>query len=458
MNRNIENWFIHHEVRVKEVADAVHNQPELSGQEYTACRVTRDFLEDFGFQTTTYRIPPALQDNCVIGRWGEGHPIIGIIGEYDALPGLGQESVPYYAPIPGPGHGCGHSLMAAGCVAAAAAVKSEMEAEGRNGTILYYGCPAEEGGYGKVHMIKMGLFEEPDLCIAWHAGGMFRVAEFIMQSLTSLEVDFVGKSAHAACEPEMGRSALDAVQLMNLGVEFLREHVKSDTRIHYCIRNGGERPNVVPDHSTVSYYIRNQTKKDNMETVERVIEIAAGAAVMTGTEAVCRVLGGSSDSLLNYTLNEVLYQSLLKIPPITYSEEERTFARILYHNAVGGESDHELLPTEIQKLCRKGWYTSGSSDITDVSHVVPTVQLFGGGTVNGIPGHHWSVTAVTGTSIGVKGALFAGKAIAQFFVDLLNSPETVKVAREEFDTASEKILPYEPVCVEKYDLKVNIEK
>ena len=460
MNRIIGQWYEKNSDEVRELADAIHDRPEVSGQEYFACMKTREFLERHGFQTDLYKIPPAAEHNCVVGRWGSGHPVIGILGEYDALPWLGQESVPYYAPVPGPGHGCGHSLMAAACASAAAAAKEAMEVEGKKGTILYYGCPAEEGGYGKVHMIQMGLFKEPDLCIAYHAGGQFRVAEFIMQSLTSLEVEFIGKSAHAACEPEMGRSALDGVQLMNLGVEFLREHVGQDTRIHYCITEGGKRPNVVPDRSRVSYYIRNDEKRDNTETVKRVMEIAAGAALMTGTEAVCHVLGGSADSLLNHTLNRTLYESLLKIPPISYTEEERHFANTLYKNAVGKEPspDQELLPTGIQPLCGKGWHTPGSSDITDVSHVVPTVQLFGGGTADGLPGHHWSITAVTGTEIGRKGAVFAGKALAQFCLDVLESPLTVEECRKEFIRVSERLPAYEPVCTADYHLKTSLVK
>lgn len=444
MNQHIRLWYEKNRKRCIEFSDLIHDHPELSGEEYYACLMTEAFMREEGFATETYQIPPAKKQNCVIAKWGAGFPVIGIIGEYDALPGLGQESVSYRCQLPGPGHGCGHNLMAAGCASAAVAVKTVMEEERLEGTIVYLACPAEEGKYGKVQMIHKGLFRGLDLCVAWHDGGPFRIAEFIMQAITGMRYEFTGTTSHAACGPEEGRSALDAVQLMNIGAEFLREHIPAETRMHYCITKGGEQPNIVPGYAETVYYIRNQDKRSNREVIDRLNKVADGAAWMTETRVNKVCLGGSAESLLNFTLNKKLYEAARKIPVLEYSAEEWEFAEELYKNVMGSypQNREGLLASKLEKLKEVPFYTPGSSDITDVSQILPVTQLFGGGTVIGLPGHHWATVAAAGSSIGHKGMLFAGMAIAQFCCDVFRDPDTVKKAWEEFEQSVNEKEPY----------------
>ncbi|MCR1842815.1 amidohydrolase [Murimonas intestini] len=458
MNNEIRAWYEKYKAECIKLSDKIHGHPERSGEEYYACSVTAAFMEAQGFTVETYCIPPAEKPNCVIARWGSGSPVIGVIGEYDALPGLGQKAVPYYSPLPGPGHGCGHNLMAAGCASAAAAAKAAVKSRGLEGTIVYLACPAEEGGYGKVHMIDKGLFDGIDLCVAWHDEGPFRIAEFIMQALTGILYEFRGKTAHAACCPEEGRSALDAVQLMNIGAEFLREHVPQETRIHYCIPDGGVRPNIVPGYASAYYYVRSRERKSNEEVIKRLDQTAKGAAMMTDTSVSSVCMGGSWESLLNFTLNEILYEAALSVPKPRYTKDEWEFAEELFRNASGREASEDeragLLSSEIQKPSGEAFYTPGSSDITDVSQIMPVTQFFGGGTVNGLSGHHWSTVAAAGTSIGHKGLLFAGEVMAEFCSRVMEKPEIVSRAKEEFREKKNKSVAYYPVLPENGKMKI----
>lgn len=458
MNNVVEKWFRENRDEVERLAKEVFDHPEVSAEEEYACRVTAGFLEQAGFAVKKITVPPAAVENGVVATWGSGGPVIGILGEYDALPGLGQDAVPYRSPRPGPGHGCGHCLMNAGCAAGAVALKAAMEAEQLAGTVVYLACPAEEGLSGKVHMLADGWFDGIDLCIAWHDGGPFRVAEHINQAMISVEFIFRGQTAHAACSPEQGRSALDAAQLMNMGVEFLREHVEDAVRIHYVFGCGGERPNVVPDYATLKYYVRSYNKKSVDEVFARICEVAKGAALMTGTKASYKLIGGGYEPLLNFTLNQALYDAAQKVPDITYDAEDEAFARELYRNYNGaeaparlelGERGHiygecGLLPTHFCGLLGHGWAESGSTDVNDVSQVIPTVQLFGGG-VMGVGGHSWGVTASSGSPAGRKAALQAGKYIAQFCLDVFQDPSLAKKCREELKKSREGLPPYSPI-------------
>lgn len=370
--------------------------------------------------------------------------MIGILGEYDALPGLGQEAVPFYSPIPGPGHGCGHNLMAAGTAAAAAALCNEMREQKISGTLIYYGCPAEEDLYGKLWMCKEGMFDELDICAAWHDGGDLRIAEFMMQSCRDIRFDFYGRSAHAACEPWLGRSALDAAELTNIGVQYLREHIKDTDRVHYSYLNGGERPNIVPAFASVLYFLRAENSEELDLLQDRVIKIAKGAAMMTETEVKVHLGPGNYESLINHTLNRAMKVAVEKIPPIVYTQEEIAFAEELYKNTTGVERRYCLPPADVQPLTGKEYPAPGTSDITDVTQLVPTVQLFGQGGLSGpgMTGHHWSVVATSGMSIGYKGAIFAAKALAQFGYDMFLKPEVIAEAQEEFEKSKQGKVPY----------------
>lgn len=458
MNSTVEQWYASHQKQVDQLAKDIFEHPEVSAQEAFACRVTAAFMEQCGFAVQKITVPPAQVENGVVAKWGNGKPVIGILGEYDALPGLGQDAVPFRSPRPGPGHGCGHCLMNAGCASGAAALKAAMEAGHLSGTIVYLACPAEEGLSGKVHMMADGWFDGIDLCIAWHDGGPFRVAEHVNQSMISVEFIFRGKTAHAACSPQEGRSALDAAQLMNMGVEFLREHIEDAVRIHYVFGSAGERPNVVPDHASLKYYVRSYNRQSVDAVFRRVCDIAKGAALMTGTKAAYKLVSGGYEPLLNFTLNQALYNAAQKVPEIRYDAEDEAFARELYRNYNGAEAPAKLdmgdrahiygacglLPTHFCKLLGHGWAESGSTDVNDVSQVIPTVQLFGGG-VMGVGGHSWGVTASSGSPAGRKAAVQAGKYIAQFCLDVFQDPAIAEKSKAELAEQRKHLPPYSPL-------------
>lgn len=458
MDKTIKKWFLEHREQVEKLAQDIFAHPELSAEEEYACCVTGEFMEKYGFEVKKIIIPPAQVENCLIAKWGSGKPVIGILGEYDALPGLGQEPVPYRAPIEGPGHGCGHCLMAAGCAGGAAALKAAMEENHISGTVILFGCPAEEGLGGKVQMLQTGCFDGVDVCISWHDGGPFRVAEHVTQSLVGVEFIFRGQASHAACDPEKGRSALDALQMMNLGTEFLREHVKDSVRMHYIIQNGGIRPNIVPDYASAYYYIRSDNFRSVSEVLERVKNIARGAALMTDTKASFRIISGGHEPILNHTLNKSLFDSAQKVPNIKYDEKDYLFAKELYKNINGKKAPEELdlegrefiygkcgvLPTHFSNLLGYGWPEAGATDVNDVSQVIPTVQLFGG-SVMGIGGHNWGVTAAAGSSVGRKASIQAGKYIAQFGLDIFQNPEIVEASKKELEGYRKNMEAYKPV-------------
>lgn len=467
MEREIELWFLKNHESVENLAQKIFEHPELSGQEEYACAQVAAYLQDHGFEVETYCVHPSKMRNGLTATYGSGHPVIGILGEYDALPGLGQHGVAFRSPVDGPGHGCGHNLMGAGCAGGAIAAKWAMEAKNLRGTIKYFGCPAEEGLAGKVQMLRMGCFKDVDICITWHAGGPFRVCEHICQSMVSVEFSFYGITSHAACAPQEGRSALDAAQLMNMGVEFLREHVDSAVRIHYVFGAAGERPNVVPDYSVVKYYIRSNKKESVDQVFERVCNIAKGAALMTGTRVTYRIISGGYEPLLNFSLNDVLYSAMKKIPNIVYDTSDYQFARELYRNYNGKEApdfldmaDREyimgkcdLLPTHLCTPLGHGWAESGSTDVNDISQMIPTVQLFGGG-VMGVGGHSWGVTASSGSAAGRKAAVQAGKYIAQFCVDVFEHPEVVEKSKDELRKMRKGKPDYVPILATDEEIEL----
>jgi aminobenzoyl-glutamate utilization protein B len=452
MNQHIKNWYEKHSNDVIRLSDNLWEHPETAMHEqHAACEVAA-FMQAQGFQTKSFNLlsgasaDAAVDANCVIATFGSGKPVIGILGEFDALPDLGQERSTAHAPLNTPGHGCGHNLMAAGCAAAAAALKQAMVEEKLPGTVVYYGCPAEETLDGKVNMAQQGLFNNLDICLAWHPGPfVLGVLEKSMQSSTALLFNFHGKTAHAAANPDMGRSALDAAELMSVGIQYLREHVSDDVRIHYIYTHAGVAPNIVPDYAQVYYYVRAQTRLKNDEVLKRVIDVAEGAAKMTGTTTDYELKAGCYDVFINHALNRHCYESLLKIPPLDWSKDEKRFAAELYKNALGTEPVGELLPFEVPKLTGVVTPLAGSSDVGDVTHILPTTQFMGSGMVNGLPFHHWTATACTGTSIGHNAELQAGKAIAQSAYDALCKPAVIEEAWKEFREAHKNLPPYKPV-------------
>ena len=434
MNQYIRDWYEKNSDKVIALSDDIWRHPEVGMFTYNTCHSTAEFMRQYDFDVTeldaTMR---GGEPECLIARWGNGKPVIGIMGEFDALPGMGQDTVPYHKPADGPGHGCGHNLMAAGCAAAAVALKEAMEKEKLQGTVIYFGCPAEETFEGKVWMLHNGLFDGTDVVLAWHPMGMQPgPLETRTNAVSNFELRFHGVTAHAGAEPELGRSALDACELTNVGVQYLREHVTSDVRMHSVYLAAGEAANVIPDYAALNYFVRAQTADTCKETAWRVKEVAYGAARMTGTTVEIVQKAFAYDTLPNNTLNEAMYESALKIPDIIYTEEEMRFAEEVWKNVRGKAPDINILPTEIAKPAGKWKHVGGSTDVGDVSWNIPTVQFWGHGCIAGLPGHHWSTTCCTGSAIGHKGELYSGKVLAQTGYDLIKDPSVIEKAKEEF--------------------------
>ena len=458
MNETIGTWFEENQKAVINLTYDLWSHPELAYHEYHACQAVAKFMREQGFFVET-KAAEAFHDNeaepnTVIATWsqGSGGPVIGILGELDGLPGLGQEAVPYQKPVEGPGHGCSHNLMGGGCVAAASALKYAMEKEGLAGTVKLVDCPAEEAGSGKVYLARNGVFDDMDVCLSYHPDNSpFIFDAWECMAVAHLTVEFFGVAAHAAMMPWEGRSALDGAELMNLGVQYLREHVTSDCSLHYVYKDGGMAPNIVPEHAALDYYVRAADKNLD-DLLRRVFLIAKGAAMMTETKVRWRLESATSGFIPNITLNHAVYEAAKKIPPLTFNEEDYTFAQTMYQNATGQEAPktkEQLIATELKPPCDEIKFTPGSTDVADVSHIVPVMHLTGSGRVMGLPSHHWTVTATAGMSIGQKAMIYSYKVLAQAGYYLVKSPQAVEDVRKEFYERNQN--PY----VSRMDLDYN---
>ncbi len=434
MNANIKNWFEQHEQEVKKLSDDIWHHPESAMNEFVSCKLVCDFLSERGFEVDAFDVNgKGGRPNAIVARAGHGKPVIGFLGEYDALNGLGQQAVPYQAPIEGPGHGCGHNMMGAACAGAAVSLKTALEKEGLEGTVVYFGCPAEETIQGKALMIKAGCFDGVDVCLAWHpANEALFVSERVLLANTNMLFDFHGKTAHAAASPEKGRSALDAAELMNVGVQFLREHVPDEVRMHYVYSHGGERPNVVPDYAQLHYFIRAGSRELCDEVVERVKKIAKGAAMMTETEVEWRELSSCAATKILHTLNKHFRRAAVDVGEIEFSDEDRAYAAEIYRNVYGKDCEQDVLPTNIQPLTGKTPLYFQSSDFNDVSQILPASQMMGMGMVRSCPEHHWSVVALGGSPVGQKVCVHTAKIMAQCGYDLITGPEALAEIKQEF--------------------------
>ncbi|MHB9029726.1 MAG: amidohydrolase, partial [Candidatus Latescibacterota bacterium] len=389
-----------------------------------------DLLERNGF-----RVERGVADmpTAFVASWGSGKPIIGILAEYDALPGLSQKAATPTRQIVetgAPGHGCGHNLFGTGSSAAAIAMKAAMEKYKIPGTVRLYGCPAEETFIGKVYMARAGLFNDLDACLCWHPGGGNSVGTGSSTAVNSFEVIFRGKTAHAGSAPWGGRSALDAVELMNSGVNFLREHVSLNARIHYMIKDGGEAPNIVPDYARVWYYVREADRKSVEALYARVLKCAEGAAIMTETTMEVNFITGVYNRLPNRVLSEVVHRNLTEIGLPKYREEELNYARALQKTIGAGENG---ISAEISPLGDGRGIAGGSTDVADVNWIVPTAgDLSVATSPTGVPGHHWGIVSSSGSTIGLKGMLTVGKVLAASGIEILMRPEIREKATAEF--------------------------
>ncbi|WFL78822.1 amidohydrolase [Altererythrobacter arenosus] len=385
--------------------------------------------EGFRIESGVAGIPTAF-----VAEWGKGGPVIAILAEYDALPGINQSASASRDPIEskGAGHACGHNLFGAGSLTAAIAVKRWLESTGTRGRIRLYGTPAEEGGSGKVYMTREGLFEDVDIAIHWHADDENSAAARTSLANRSAKFRFTGFSAHAAGAPERGRSALDGAEAMNMMANMMHEHMPQDARMHYVITSGGNAPNVVPDFAEVFYYVRHPDPKGVDEIWERLENAARGAALGTGTKVAWEVIHGNNPLLVNETLARVMDAKLRQVGGVNYTEEERAWAAEIA-KSLGDAAEPLENAARIEPYNKSLGY--GSTDVGDVSWATPTVGLRAATWVPGTSAHSWQAVAASGNSIGFKGAQVAAKAMTLMAVELFTNPELRGAARAEFDAS-----------------------
>jgi aminobenzoyl-glutamate utilization protein B len=414
----------------KKTALQIWEYAEVGYKEVKSAALHVQHLKDAGFtvETGVAGIPTAF-----VATYGTGSPAIGILAEYDALPGINQSTSSERDPIVGKnaGHACGHHLFGTASVSAGIAIKDLIAAGKLKGTIKVFGTPAEEGGSGKVFLVRAGLFNNLDAVIHWHPDDVNAITTTSALANKSAKFKFYGISAHAAAAPDQGRSSLDAVEAMDNMVNMMREHVPQETRIHYVITNGGKAPNVIPDFAEVYYYVRHPKRKDVVEIFDRVVKAAEGAALGTGTTMKYDIIGGTHDLLINKTLAEAMQINLEKVGGVSYTEDELNFAKKLESSFVGAKVDLATAGT-VKPLSYISEGNSGSTDVGDVSYALPTVGLRGATWVPGTAAHSWQAVAAGGTEIGTKGMLVASKTMALTAIDLMSNPVLLAKAMEEF--------------------------
>ncbi len=416
----------------KNIALRIWDFAEVGYKEVKSSALHQETLKAAGFtvEPGVAGIPTAF-----VATYGSGKPVIAILAEFDALPGISQQAVPVKTSAgKDAGHACGHHLFGTASVAAGIAIKEQIAAKSFEGTIKVFGTPAEEGGSGKVYMVRDGLFKDVDAVIHWHPGDDNSITTTSALANKSAKFRFRGISAHAAASPERGRSALDAVEALDNMVNMMREHVPQETRIHYVITNGGKAPNVVPEFAEVYYYVRHP-KRDIVKSIfDRIAKAAEGAALGTETKMEYEVIGGTHDLLINYTLAQVMQQNLEKVAGVTYTEAEKSFAQKIQQSFDVKAPAIETAAT-ISPLQTAPTAGGGSTDVGDVSYAVPTVGLSAATWVPGTAAHSWQAISAGGTEIGTKGMLVAAKTMALTAIDLYTNKAIIPKAKEELQKA-----------------------
>lgn len=415
--------------KLTDISDKIWAHAEIAFQETESHKLLADYAEANGFtvERGVAEIPTAF-----VATYGSGKPVIGILGEFDALPGLSQKAVPNKDPLKEgePGHGCGHNLFGTASLGAAIAIKELIEQGKLKGTIKFFGTPAEEKFFGKLWMIRAGLFKDVDVCMDWHPGPETKAAVQTGLALVDFTVEFKGQAAHASADPWNGRSASDALELYTTGINYYREHVKPTVRIHYHIQDGGQVVNVVPDYARLWVRVRDVKREGLNEVYERVKKMAEGAAIMANVDYEVKLVSGIYEVLVNRTGAGYLQKNLEFLGPLTYTPEETSFAKKIQEATgkpqVGLHSKVE--PLEETKENAGG----GSTDVGDVSWVVPVIRLSAATAPIGTPWHSWAVVACGGMSIGHKGMLHASKALALTMVDLFEDPKKIEAVKAEF--------------------------
>ena len=413
------------------LSDTIWENAEIRFREKKSAEDYRSFLEKEGFSVT---VGLAGLKTAFSATWGSGKPVIGFLGEYDALPGLSQKAgVAEKSPIEenGNGHGCGHNLLGVGALMGAVGYKHYLESEGKSGTVIYFGCPAEEGGSGKTFMAREGCFNQLDAALSWHPADINMMPPGPVLANDSIRYSFLGKASHAAAAPEAGRSALDALELMNIGVQFLREHMPSSARIHYAITDtGGISPNIVQSHASALYQIRAPYAPELASLYERVNNIAKGAALMTDTQVKIKFLKGTSNTLLIPALDELMYRNMCEIPNPVSRAKDMDFA----FEIVKTQKDPATIGDSAFDIKPKPWNKAGniplpgSSDVGDVSWVCPVTQCGTSTWPKGTAAHSWQAVACGKSDFAHRGMLYAGEIIAATAVDIYQNPEVIETA------------------------------
>ncbi|MGE3314203.1 MAG: amidohydrolase [Planctomycetaceae bacterium] len=420
---------------INEISRSLWNLAEPALAEKKSSELLIATLKAHGFtvETNVAGMPTAF-----IATYGSGKPVVGILAEYDALPGMSQKVSSQQEPVAegAAGHACGHSGLGAAAVGAAIAARTAMEQHRLPGTLKLFGTPAEETVVGKVYMALSGSFNDLDACLHWHPSDRNDVWAGSSKALISAEFHFRGTSAHASSNPDKGLSALDAVELMSVGVNFYREHVKEDARIHYVISNGGDVPNVVPAKASAWYFIRANSHEDADRYFERVHEIAQGAALMTRTKLKVEFQTDCHELIPNAPLSEVMQQSMQAVSPPKFSKDEKIFATKLQQSLIEqfGVHPNEPLDESLRALADAGYASNGSTDVGDVSWIVPTGGFRATCFAAESPGHSWQNVAAIGSTIGDKGTHYAAKVLAVSAIELLENPGRIAAAKEDWKT------------------------
>ena len=412
----------------KKIALSIWDYAEVGYKENKSSVLLQATLKDNGF---TVEPGVAGMPTAFVATYGSGSPVIAILAEYDALPGISQDNSPIKNAIANKtsAHACGHHLFGTGSVAAGISIKKLLEAGKIKGTIKVFGCPAEEGGSGKVYMVREGLFNNVEIVLHWHASDKNSVMYTSALANKSAKFRFYGIASHASMSPEQGRSALDAVEAMDNMVNMMREHIPQETRIHYVITNGGKAPNVVPEFAEVYYYVRHPDKTNVVSIFDRVTKIAQGAALGTETKMDFEIIGGTHDLLVNKTLAADMQTNLERVGGVTYTAAENVFANKIQTSFLT-KADPIIAAARVTPLHNEK--NQGSTDVGDVSYAVPTVGVEAATWVPGTSAHSWQAVASGGTDIGIKGMMVASKTMAFTAIDLFTNPESIKKAKDEF--------------------------
>ncbi len=426
----IEASIESHKTELIAISDEIWAKAETAFEEYQSSEILSNYAEKNGFKVEK---GVAGMPTAFVATYGSGKPVISILGEFDALPGISQKTVPTKDPLNegAPGHGCGHNLFGAASLGAAIAIKEMIEAGKIKGTIKFFGTPSEEKFFGKIWMVREGLWDDVDVNISWHPSAKTEADVQSTLALVDFKVEFFGQAAHAAMDPWNGKSASDALELYTTGINYYREHVKPSVRMHYHIQDAGQVVNVVPDYARVWVRIRDTKRAGMLPVYERVQEMAEGAAIMADVDYKISLISGIYEVLVNRSGGEIMQNNLELLGPIKYTQEEIDFGKKIQESTnkpqIGFNSNINPLKPTIENL--EG---AGSTDVGDVSWNVPNINLWVTVAPNGTPWHSWAVVACGGMSIGHKGMIYAAKAMSMTMLDLFENPKMVEKISQEY--------------------------